>query len=376
MHLTASDWSDLRLTAIVLPICILLEWLLMLSLRWRKPHLPVLIRLRLVDPWLILFVVWLFTAAPMLVRRGLPWWLSIAVLVAIFLAPFVPGRFSLWRDRPVEESSSGKKPRILISKEEISVSIFLTLALSCAVAMICVLVTWVIPPDPLRHDLWGEMRKFIAVFATIGLSLAVFIYGLWGTWPGRISRRSRIDIKAKPSQVWDAIVFRDGYPGWKKTYAGIERLEEPGEVYRLHHATDANCIRCGLPKQPDRPQWSSRIEVLKAKRTSIYHHHSRSMGTVEGKGDAARLLKSEETIYLLKPIEDGGGTRLTYKMIVDRPKAWLALLILLGGPIKEHLGSLKAHLEAMPDESLYGIAAKRIEAARNAPRHCGCPAAV
>lgn len=100
------------------------------------------------------------------------------------------------------------------------------------------------------------------------------------------------------------------------------------------------------------------------------------MGTVEGKGDAARLLKSEETIYLLKPIEDGGGTRLTYKMIVDRPKAWLALLILLGGPNKEHLGSLKAHLEAMPDESLYGIAAKRIEAARNAPRHCGCPAAV
>jgi hypothetical protein len=51
---------------------------------------------------------------------------------------------------------------------------------------------------------------------------------------------------------------------------------------------------------------------------------------------------------------------------------WLAFLTMLGRPAKEHLRSLKAHVEGTPDETLFGISAQRTEAARNAPKHCSC----
>jgi hypothetical protein len=84
-----------------------------------------------------------------------------------------------------------------------------------------------------------------------------------------------------------------------------------------------------------------------------------------------RLLDSEDMTMLLHPLA-GGGTRLTFRSTVVRPKMWMAFLTMLGRPAKEHLRSLKAHLEGTPDESLFGIAAKRMEAARNAPQRCIC----
>ena len=84
------------------------------------------------------------------------------------------------------------------------------------------------------------------------------------------------------------------------------------------------------------------------------------------------FLDSEEMTMLLQPRADE-GTRLIFRSTVVRPKIWMAFLTLLGRPGKQHLRSLKAHLEGTPDDSLFGVSAKRIEAARNASRQCSCP---
>ena len=75
---------------------------------------------------------------------------------------------------------------------------------------------------------------------------------------------------------------------------------------------------------------------------------------------------------LLTPLS-GGGTRVTSRSAVARPKVWMAFLTKLGRPSQEHLRSLKAHLDGTPDNSLFGISARRMEAARQAPRRCSCP---
>jgi hypothetical protein len=85
-----------------------------------------------------------------------------------------------------------------------------------------------------------------------------------------------------------------------------------------------------------------------------------------------QLLDSEDYTTLLKPLA-GGGTRVTVRSTAVRPKTWFAFLCLLGRPMKQELRSLMAHLDGTPDDTLYGIAAKRMEAARNAPQHCSCP---
>ena len=86
------------------------------------------------------------------------------------------------------------------------------------------------------------------------------------------------------------------------------------------------------------------------------------------------LLDSEDMTTVLEPLA-GGGTRLRFRSTVVRPRMWMAFLTVLGRPAKEHLRSLKAHLEGTPDESLFGISAKRMEIARNAPQRCSCAGA-
>ena len=73
----------------------------------------------------------------------------------------------------------------------------------------------------------------------------------------------------------------------------------------------------------------------------------------------------------LQPRPDG-GTRLIYSSTVVRPRMWMAFLAMLGRPGKQHLQSLKAHVEGSPDDSLFGVSAKRMEAARKAPQQCHC----
>jgi hypothetical protein len=318
-------------------------------------------RMRVLDPWLIIFVIGLFALAPILERRGLPEWVTTIGLVAIVLA----GIFSTirWFQRGYpRESPSQQSPRRLVSREEIKVSVHLTIVYGGIVLLIFTFLMWMM----------GTATLLGTGFATMASVLGVFIYLYAGRWPGKVTRSASIELDAVPDRVWDAITYRDDYPGWKKIYAGMERLDEPGEVFRIYHAEESKCGKCRLPRPPDRSRWSLRVEILEARRPCVYRMRSFAEGVMSYRGDAASLFDTEEMTYRLEPAA-GGGTYLHAVSIVRRPKISLAISLLLGDPIGEHLGSLKAHLEGMPDESLFGIAAKRMEAARAAPSHCRCP---
>ena len=84
------------------------------------------------------------------------------------------------------------------------------------------------------------------------------------------------------------------------------------------------------------------------------------------------LLDAEDSMMGLESLA-GGGTRVTIRSTVLRPKIWLGVLAFLGRPVREELRSLKAYLDGTADETLYGIAAIRMEAASNAPQQCRCP---
>jgi len=266
-------------------------------------------------------------------------------------------------------TGASETPPFLISDEEKTVAVFLIIAIAVAVIAIglsIALVIWALPGAGQPVD---KGRLAIALSA-LAVTSAAILYAIFGRWPGAVSSESSVDIAASPGSVWDAVVLRDDYPGWKKLYTGIERLDERGEVYRLHYADDSTCPRCSLPRNPDRSRWSSRVEILEARRPSLYRQRCFAKG-LSGDSDMGRLFESEDTAMLLEPIA-GGGTRATFRSTAVRPRMWLAFLTWLGRPGREHLRSLKAHAEGRPDESLFGISAKRMEAARNAPTRCTC----
>jgi len=376
MELTASDWSDLRLAAIMLAVCIAIECLLVLYFHWRKGDPP--FKIRVLDPWWIAFGLWLFALAPILERRGLPAWVSILIAMALFLGGMLPHlRRIPWDLKPdmIDVGLDGpadQTPRVLLSEDEKKLATYFILAIVggvIAAALAIGIAMWATPGTGEPVEAW----KIAIAIGAMTLTLGAFVYPIFGRWPGKVSCSASIDIAAAQDPVWDAFALRDDYAGWKGNTTRIERLHGPGEVYRVHYAQDASCLKCSLPKRPDQSQFSIRIEILKAHRPSTYHTRAFAAGVVDYRGDSARWFDSEDSAFLLQPLANG-DTRVSYVTTVFRPKALMAILVVLGGPAKENLRSLKAHLEGMPDESTFGISAKRIEAARNARAHCRCPA--
>jgi hypothetical protein len=260
----------------------------------------------------------------------------------------------------------------LVSKEEMTVALYLLAAVAVAVVAVLVsisLLMWALPGEGAHVD-GGRMA--IALGACFVTATAI-LYAVFGRLRGSVASAAAVDLAAAPDLVWDAVVLRDDYPGWKKIYAGIDRLNEAGEVYRVHYAEDSDCPRCKLPRDPDRPRWTSRIEVLEARRPSLYRIRTAPRVTGAPADDPGRLLDTEDTVMRLEPLP-GGGTRVMYESAVLRPKVWMAVLTMMGRPVREHLRSLAAHLEGRPDETLFGIAARRMDAARAAPQRCSCPA--
>lgn len=268
-------------------------------------------------------------------------------------------------------AGADRTPPLLISKEEKTVAVFLILAIAIGIIAAGLSLALLYSALPRAGQPVGTGKLAIAL-AVLFVTWFAILYAIFGRWPGRVSSEARIDISASPYLVWDAFALRDDYPGWKKIYTGIERLDERGEVYRLHYADDSDCVRCSLPRDPDRSRWSSRVEILEARRPSLYRQRGFPKWLSAHGGEMDGFLDSEDMTMLLQPRADG-GTRLTFKSTVVRPKMWMAFLTMLGRPGKQHLRSLKAHVEGTPDDSLFGISAKRIEAARNAPQRCSCP---
>ena len=262
-------------------------------------------------------------------------------------------------------------PPELVSKEEMTVAGYLLAAVAIAVLAILLSVTLLVRALPASGEPVDSGRLAVAL-AAVALTVAAIAYAILGRWPGSVSAAQTLDLAASPEAVWDAIVVRDDYPGWKKIYLGVRRLPERGEVYRLDYAEDSACPRCKLPRDPDRGRWISRLEVLEARRPSLYRIRTfpRTLGQ-SGRG-GGRFIDFEESVMTLQPLA-GGGTRLDYRSTAVRPKIWMAFLAWLGRPVKEHLRSLQAHVEGRPDETLFGIAARRMQAARAAPGRCRCP---
>ena len=264
----------------------------------------------------------------------------------------------------------GQAEPILLSEEEKTVAVLLLIAVAVGVVAAVSSLALVISALPSAGQPVDFDRLAIAL-AVMVLTWSAILFAAFGRWPGRVSSEASIDVRAPPYTVWEAFALRDDYPGWKHIYTGIERLDERGEVYRLHYAEDSDCTRCSLPRNPDRSRWSSRVEILEFRRPSLYRQRSFPKGLSARGGDGELFLESEDMTMALQPIA-GGGTRLAFRSTVVRPKMWMAFLTLLGRPAKEHLRSLKAHLEGTPDETLFGIAAKRMAIARAAPQRCSC----
>lgn len=216
------------------------------------------------------------------------------------------------------------------------------------------------------------VRAMVVLLATLGL-LAALAWLFAGRWPGKVCIRGGIEIEASPGEIWDALVFRAGEPHFRNIYSRIERLGEPGEVYHLHYLVFENCGSCGLPKHPEGSGLVNRLEVLEARRPEIYRTRSLPEGMDGMKGDASKWFDVEEETIRIDALP-GGRSKVESELSVMRPKAWMAALLRFGNPIGENLLNLKAHLEGAADDSIYMTAQLRFEAARNAPRHCGCPA--
>jgi hypothetical protein len=266
-------------------------------------------------------------------------------------------------------TGADQAPSLLLSEEEKTVAVYLIIAIAIGVTATGLSLALLYSALP-RAGQPPEPGKLEFALAVLFVTSSAILFAIFGRWPGRVSSQASVDIAASPNLVWDAFALRDDYPGWKKVYTGIDRLDEPGEVYRLHYAEDAHCTRCSLPRNPDRSRWSSRVEILESRRPSLYRLRSFPKG-LSGKGEMDQLLESEDMTMLLDPLA-GGGTRVSFKSSVLRPRMWMAFLTMLGRPAREHLRSLKAHLEHTPDQSLFGISAKRMEIARNAPQRCSC----
>lgn len=258
----------------------------------------------------------------------------------------------------------------LLSDEEKTVTVYLGIAAVVGILAAIWSLALVIRALPDAGEPLDTARLGTAL-AIMTVTWSAILFAIFGRWPGTVSSNASIDVKAAPYEVWDAFALRDDYPGWKKIYTGIERLDESGEVYRVHYADDSDCPRCALPRNPDRSRLSSRIEILESRRPFVYRQRSFPKTAPGIHWAKDRFLESEDMTMALHPLP-GGGTRVTFSSTVVRPKVWMAFLTMLGRPAREHLRSLKAHVEGTPDDTLFSISAKRMEAARNAAQQCGC----
>ena len=139
---------------------------------------------------------------------------------------------------------------ILISDEEKTVAVYLVIAVAIGVTAAILSLALVIRALPEAGEPW-DMGKLAIPLVVMALTWSGIVFAAFGRWPGTVTSRSQIDIQAAPDDVWDAMALTADYPGWKQIYTGIERLDEPGEVYRLSYADDSDCPRCKLPRNPE-----------------------------------------------------------------------------------------------------------------------------
>lgn len=387
--LTAKDWESLETTGKVLLASVPIVVVFTAALRWRKGE-PLLQKgdfRRFIENFGFIFAIFIAMPASEIVERitGSETAGLLAYFAAFMLFILPPIWIAKRRMDATAQAHGINNPEGLAavpsvpqSPEEKRIGWYMIggMLVVALILMGSALATTFWALDHVRGaenvtNVTAEPWRLPVAMAALLLTLAAPLYAVFGRWPGRVSSKGEIEIAATPDQIWDKLKFRAGMEDWKGVYHRIERLDEPGEVYRLHYFADASCTECGLPKHPDDSMISQRVEILEAAEPHIYRTRSFPKGVDSIKGDTAKWLDCEEGCHTITPLP-GGGCKVHLECAADQPKIWIALLIKLGGPVKESLGVLKAHLEGGADSTIYQTARDRFAAARLAPRHCGC----
>lgn len=387
--LTAEDWEDLQSagTSLLIVVGVVLAMTAIRRVLKGEPVIQIGDARTFLEYWgFILAIMLALPLSEVAERLTGSSVVGFIVMLVLFLSFIVPTLWMAQRRQAASASAHGVEnpdgapamPHVPASKEENRVGRILLIGTIIIggglVAGALALTLWAV--DPIIEGSGSQVDAGRLAFAAIGLLLILLlpVAALIGRWPGTVRSNGSIDIAASREQIWEKLAYCDGMEDWKGIYQRIERLAEPGEVYRLHNFNMEPCLECMLPKHPDQSEQSVRVEVLDAVKPSLYRTKSASKGMTADKGDAANWLDHEINTYRIEALPNG-QSRVAFEISADRAKIWMALLIKLGGPVTQSLQVLKVHLEGGEDDSIYATGRARIAAARLAPRYCGCPPA-
>jgi hypothetical protein len=384
--LDAKDWNALESTAIGL-VFVLCGILIGVAIRRRRKGEPIILKgdvsKFLESAGFFIAIILAMPLSEIVERKTGSAAAGLSVYFLLFLLLVLPSIWLSQRRMAINASAHGvdnpagltKVPDVRSSPEEKRLGWYMVGSLLIvAVAMIGIAAAttyWAINPIENLGTPNGEPWRLWAALVVLLFLPGLLLYAIVGRWPGRVSNQGDIEIAATAEQIWEKLTYSAGMEDWKGIYHRIERLDEPGEVYRLHYLAHVECAECGLPKHPDDTSISQRVEILEATAPHVYRTRSFARGVDPFKGDTAKWLDCEEGCYTITPLPRGGCT-VHLECAAERPKFWMGLLIKFGGPVTQSLGTLKAHLEGGSDNTIYATARARISAARLAPRHCGC----
>jgi hypothetical protein len=315
-------------------------------------------------------------------RHGLPEWLILGLFVIAILLISQGAMRALARVQAENRinavsnpESDGREPacKVELAPEDRKIQ-FRTAAVSIGLALLSIGLVFLTigMVDGESQAGMNDTSGLIIILGIAALMLGGLFWLAKGRWPVPLTLRGEIDIAATPDQVWEMFHYRETDQYYRSIVRRVERLNQPGECYRLHYYNDERCIDCGLHKNPVAPGRTCLVEVNVAKRPSHMVTRSFPFGPT-GAADAMMAYETSDMHYEPLP---GGHCRVKYVNTVARARSWLALLLKMGDPIGEHLRDLKAHVEGGQGDTIYDRAEREIECARHVPQHCGCPPAM
>jgi hypothetical protein len=198
------------------------------------------------------------------------------------------------------------------------------------------------------------------------LLLMIPSLAVYDRWRGQVRYLSHIDIAAKPTDIWQKLIYHPNSSHWQDIYRQVEQLDDTGNNFRLHHYCWGDCTLCGLPKHPDTPSDTIRVQIVETQEPQRYHTKSFSENT------AYELSKYKKDVYTIEALPNG-NSRVTLITLMKSPKLGLIIFTKLCKPTVLALNNLKHSVEGSKNDAiLFGLVRARIAHAKAAPRHCGC----
>jgi hypothetical protein len=373
-RLLTEDWFDLRQMGISLGIGLAGALTIIGFLRWRRGA-PVFQQgdfLKIVEnSWFFVFIFLYLPLRDMAERHGLGDLASFGILLALSMVTMIPLMYLAQRRMKAAQAAAIDNPNaadvatcVPLSSEEKRVGTKVNLGLILfAIVTIGPLVWLAFSGSKGGVSIAGWLLFYCTTI------LGVLVYGMVGRWPGSITLQSIIEIDATPQEIWDTIRYCETDAHYKQIVRRVEKLNEPGDVYLLHYFNNDNCTECGLPNDPDAPGKTNRVEVREAREPEFYLVRSFSQGTG---GAMDKMMDYEDESFMIEALPSG-GSRVTNRDTVVRPRVWLAALLKLGDPLGEHMRNLKAHMEGAEGDTVWNTGASRIAAQRKSAKFCGCP---